>query len=83
MKGPGSLLSMSYWMGIITALALMMTVQDFIGKELYIQALQENWVGYGSGFWVVWLLIAIVSASTHIWLKSKLNQKAAEIKEDK
>ena len=84
MKGPGVLLSMSYWQGIITALALMMTVQDFIGKDAYIGALQDYWVADGwAGMWVFWLLIAVVSTSAHIWLKSKINQKSAEIKEDK
>ena len=84
MKGPGVLLSMSYWQGIITAFALMMTVQDYLGKDVYISALQDYWVADGwAGMWVFWLLIAVVSTSAHIWLKSKINQKSAEIKEDK
>lgn len=81
MKGPGILLSISYWMGMITALALVLTFQDYLGKDAYIQGLQDNWVN--DGFWVLYLIVAIVSTSAHIWLKSKINQKSAEIKEDK
>lgn len=83
-KGPGILLSMSYWMGIITAFALMMTFQDYLGKDAYIQMLQDDWVaGDWSGLWVLWLIIAVICTSAHIWLKSKINQKSVEIKEDK
>jgi len=83
MKGPGVLLSMSYWQGIITAFALMLTFQDFIGKDAYIGALQDYWVGDGwSGLWVLWLLAAIITTSAHIWLKSKINQSAANMKEE-
>ncbi len=83
MKGPGILLSASYWMGIVTALALMMTVQDYLGKNAYIQALQDHWADGWSGLWVLWLIVAVICTSAHIWLKSKINVKAAEIKEDK
>lgn len=85
MKGPGTLLSMCYWMGMCTAMALMLTVQNFIGKELYIQALQDHWVaGDISGMWVLYLIVAVICTSAYIFLKSKINEKAAEIKgEDK
>ncbi len=82
MRGPGSLLSMSYWMGMCTAMALMLTIQDFIGKDAYIGALQEYWIAADSSMWVLWLIIAVLSTSAHVWLKSKINQKAVEIKEE-
>lgn len=81
MKGPGILLSLSYWMGMITALALVLTFQDYLGKDAYIQGLQDNWVN--DGFWVLYLIVAVVATSAHIWLKSKINQKSSEMKEDK
>jgi len=79
MKGPGKLLSMSYWMGMSTAMGIMLAVQSFVGKDIYIKAMQEHWVHDFNGQWVLWLAMALLATSAHVWLKSKINQKSAEI----
>lgn len=79
---PGKLLSMSYWMGMSTAFMVMMAIQDIVGKETYIRALQEHWVEGFTGQWVIWLLIAAVCTSCHVWLRSAINKKSAELEDE-
>ena len=82
MKRPGKLLSISYWAGMASAFALSCAFQDFLGKDEYLNIVASGWVDYGPHMWIVWIVLAFVATSTHLYIKSKINETAKLIEED-
>ena len=82
MRKPGKLLSMSYWSGMATAFAMSCAFQDFLGKDGYLEVIQKGWVDYGPYMWIVWVVLAFIATSTHLYIKSLINEAAKEIAEE-
>ena len=57
-----------FWAGFGCMAALSCALQDFLGKEKYIEYVQTNWWDFPSWFWIVWLGLAITFIAVKIIL---------------
>ena len=67
-KNPGRPLVASFILGIITATGLHSLFQDWMGKERYIQYLQDHWIAFP---WQVDALVVVWA----LWALNRLGDK--------
>ncbi len=67
---PSEMLSGSFWAGFITHLSFTAMYQDFLGKELFIQKVNADWMNTSP---YMWMVFGIAALWLHNRFKSEVN----------